>query len=98
MKFEGLDMLLSKKDIENKLTAAEANYLRKGPELSHHDFETLRPAAHFKIDPTEEKVMKIISNLNKVDSFYKRYRAELAAPLAAILLAIDRSHLFFVRM
>ena len=54
----------------------------------------MEPVAIFDMQPSVEKSVKIISSLNKVDGFYKRFKCQLAPALTCILHVINSSHLF----
>ena len=94
MKFEGMNTLLPKQKIAEKLSAAEENYLRKGPEFTLSDLDDIVPVKIFDMAPDVSKTIDIVKSLKKVDTFFKRYISVLAPALTAILHAVNVSHLF----
>ena len=80
-KFDGIEMLLPKHKVAEKLTETEENYLRKGPEFTLENLDGIEPLAVFDMALTVLKIREVIRNLNKVDSFYKRYVLRWPLPL-----------------
>ena len=95
-KFENDQILLTKSEIDEKINAAEENYLLPDgcPPFTADDFCEIEATNVFKLNPSREKSMKIIQSLSKIDSFYKRHRKSIAGALTHLLEIIDLTHMF----
>jgi hypothetical protein len=85
---------LTDKEEFERLEANNLTYKNDNVDLNLDSYKSIIPTNDFKFDIDEAKLLKIISKLNKINSFYKIHSDVLVKPLLILLQGIESTKYF----